>query len=316
MKVLKSLILGAAAICAVSWGAQAADLPVKAKPVEYVKICSAYGAGFYYIPGTEICLRVGGYMWYDLNMNQRGEGVDIGNSPQVNSDYGPLTTRVRAVLIMDARTNTQYGTLRSYVAMGEYWTSCNTLTTSGTVPGVSDAKNGCKQSYESGATGISGDVSTYIERAFIQIAGFTFGYVGSFFDFSSGYNITSLNTQSFKWSPAIAYTIQFGGGLSSTWSLEDPTTRRSDIGGGGAPAVVAGQGAGGNLSNNCTAGLGNVYGGGMGSAVVWSPVPTAPSGMGQWCWWLKTNHRCANSSAAPSKPKALTLTRLRMASPR
>lgn len=27
-----------------------------AYPVQYVKICSAYGAGFYYIPGTETCL--------------------------------------------------------------------------------------------------------------------------------------------------------------------------------------------------------------------------------------------------------------------
>ncbi|MCW5686157.1 MAG: porin, partial [Pseudolabrys sp.] len=31
------------------------------KPVQYVKICSLYGAGFYYIPGTDICLKVGGW---------------------------------------------------------------------------------------------------------------------------------------------------------------------------------------------------------------------------------------------------------------
>ena len=60
MKMVKSLLLGSAAGLVAVAGAQAADLPVKAKPVEYVKICSAYGAGFYYIPGTDICLRVGG----------------------------------------------------------------------------------------------------------------------------------------------------------------------------------------------------------------------------------------------------------------
>src|SRR5258708_3079827 len=50
MKMVKSLILGSAAgLLAVS-GAQAADLPVKAKAVEYVRICSLYGAGFYYMP--------------------------------------------------------------------------------------------------------------------------------------------------------------------------------------------------------------------------------------------------------------------------
>ena len=61
MKMVKSLLLGSAAgLVAVSAG-QAAELPVKAKPVEYVRVCSLYGAGFYYMPGTDICLKIGGY---------------------------------------------------------------------------------------------------------------------------------------------------------------------------------------------------------------------------------------------------------------
>ncbi|MCC7347256.1 MAG: porin, partial [Variibacter sp.] len=61
MKMVKGLLLGTAAgIVAVS-GAQAADLPVKARAVEYVKVCSIYGAGFYYIPGTDTCIKLGGY---------------------------------------------------------------------------------------------------------------------------------------------------------------------------------------------------------------------------------------------------------------
>ena len=59
MKMVKSLLLGSAAGIVAVAGAQAADLPVKAKPVEYVKVCSLYGAGFYYIPGTDICLKIG-----------------------------------------------------------------------------------------------------------------------------------------------------------------------------------------------------------------------------------------------------------------
>ena len=50
-------------------GAQAADLPVKAKPVEYVKICSLYGAGFYYIPGTDTCIRIGGHIRAEVSFN-------------------------------------------------------------------------------------------------------------------------------------------------------------------------------------------------------------------------------------------------------
>jgi hypothetical protein len=53
MKMVKSLILGSAAGLIAMSGAQAADLPVRAKAVEFVRICSLYGAGFYYIPGTD-----------------------------------------------------------------------------------------------------------------------------------------------------------------------------------------------------------------------------------------------------------------------
>ena len=56
---LKSLLFGSAAVLAAGTGAQAADLPV-AEPVEYVRICDAFGTGFYYIPGTDTCLRISG----------------------------------------------------------------------------------------------------------------------------------------------------------------------------------------------------------------------------------------------------------------
>ena len=61
MKMVKSLLLGSAAGLVAVAGAQAADLPVKAKPVEYVKICSLYGEGFFYIPGTDTCIKIGGW---------------------------------------------------------------------------------------------------------------------------------------------------------------------------------------------------------------------------------------------------------------
>ena len=72
MKMVKSLLLGTAAGLVAIAGAQAADLPVKAKPVQYVKICSLYGAGFYYIPGTDTCLKIGGYVRAEMNFNANG----------------------------------------------------------------------------------------------------------------------------------------------------------------------------------------------------------------------------------------------------
>ena len=49
--------------------APATDLPVKAKAVEYVRICSLYGAGFYYIPGTDTCIKLGGYLRAEMAIN-------------------------------------------------------------------------------------------------------------------------------------------------------------------------------------------------------------------------------------------------------
>ena len=69
MKLVKSLLLGSAAGLIAVGGAQAADLPVKAKAVEYVKICSLYGAGFYYIPGTDTCIKLGGYLRAEVALN-------------------------------------------------------------------------------------------------------------------------------------------------------------------------------------------------------------------------------------------------------
>src|ERR1700745_1888177 len=83
MKMVKSLILGSAAAFVAMSGAQAADLPVKAKAVEYVKVCSLYGAGFYYIPGTDTCIKIGGYLRVDTTFNGGVYG-----QPAWNGDLG------------------------------------------------------------------------------------------------------------------------------------------------------------------------------------------------------------------------------------
>ncbi|MBM3529599.1 MAG: porin, partial [Alphaproteobacteria bacterium] len=75
MKMVKSLLLGSAAGLVAVAGAQAADLPVKAKPVEYVKVCSLYGAGYYYIPGTDICMKIGGYVRTEWSYGSGGDAT-------------------------------------------------------------------------------------------------------------------------------------------------------------------------------------------------------------------------------------------------
>src|ERR1700716_1831704 len=116
MKMIKSLILGSAAgLLAVS-GAQAADLPVKAKAVEYVRICSLYGAGFFYIPGTDTCIKLGGYLRVDTTFN--GGIFDLpawaGDIGQGNRYRNYFATRSRMALTVDTRTATEYGVVRTF----------------------------------------------------------------------------------------------------------------------------------------------------------------------------------------------------------
>ena len=125
MKMVKSLLLGSAAGLAAVAGAQAADLPVKAKAVEYVKVCSLYGAGFYYIPGTDTCIKIGGYVRTEWNHNAGGSFTPnvTGANAQYNRASDTLVNRTRGLFSFDVRSQTEYGTLRSFVRSGWQWTT-------------------------------------------------------------------------------------------------------------------------------------------------------------------------------------------------
>src|SRR5690606_15702419 len=76
---IKSLLIGSAAALAVVSGAQAADAIVAAEPepMEYVRVCDAFGTGFFYIPGTETCLKIGGYVRAQVDIFEVGDETAI-----------------------------------------------------------------------------------------------------------------------------------------------------------------------------------------------------------------------------------------------
>src|SRR5712692_9122679 len=115
MKMVKSLILGSAAGLIAMSGAQAADLPLKAKAVEYVRICSLYGAGFFYIPGTDTCIKLGGYLRIDTTFNGGVYGglYFNGDGGEQNRYRDNFTGRSRMALTVDTRTATEYGVVRT-----------------------------------------------------------------------------------------------------------------------------------------------------------------------------------------------------------
>src|ERR1044071_4644439 len=116
MKMVKSLVLGSAAGLLAMGGAEAADLPVKAKAVEYVRVCSLYGAGFFYIPGTDTCIKFGGYLRADVTFNggPHGQPAWNGDLGQQNRYRDYFSARSRMALTVDTRTATEYGVVRTF----------------------------------------------------------------------------------------------------------------------------------------------------------------------------------------------------------
>jgi hypothetical protein len=114
---IKSLLLGsAAALIAVS-GARAADAVVVAEPepAEYVKICDVYGAGYFYIPGTETCLRIGGYVRYDAGVGDVGS-FDGRTATDVEDGDSQDSWKKNARFNLKTWTGqeTELGTLKTY----------------------------------------------------------------------------------------------------------------------------------------------------------------------------------------------------------
>jgi hypothetical protein len=194
-------------------GAQAADLPVKAKAVEYVRICSLYGAGFFYIPGTDTCVKLGGYLRVDTAFNASGVytgGTVAGQYGQENRLRNYFLTRAREDLTIDTRTATEYGVLRTFWETTFSWTTAN--------PGLAGTF---------GNAGIEGSDTVGMYYAFIQLAGFTMGktksqfdapwsaYPGNNFDglVGGGGNIVAVNQ--------LTYTAQFGNGVSAIISAQE-----------------------------------------------------------------------------------------------
>ena len=225
MKMVKSLVLGSAAGLVAMTGAQAADLPVKAKAVEYVRVCSLYGAGFFYIPGTDTCIKLGGYLRVDTTFN----GAGVQDQPAWNGDAGQgnryrdyMSTRSRLAFTVDTRTATEYGVVRTY---GQADFQFDTLGNATYNPNSLNTNLGNNPNL----LNVPGGGYTAVEFLFIQYAGFTFGKSNSAFATPwEGYpgnnssnllgghdDVTAVNN--------IQYTAQFGNGISGTIGLDDPT---------------------------------------------------------------------------------------------
>ncbi|ANT50737.1 porin [Mesorhizobium amorphae] len=210
---IKSLLLGsAAALIAVS-GARAADAVVVAEPepAEYVKICDVYGSGYFYIPGTETCLRIGGYVRYDIGMGDVGaftgaESVDHQDGDVQDTWY----KNARATFKTWTGQETELGTLKTYTETRFNFGNNNRHADTTTGP------------FDSNPAGMK---SVSLNFAWIQLGGLRVGKDESAFNTFIGYAGNVINDTLVPYggfdTNVVQYYFDAGNGFSAVLSLEE-----------------------------------------------------------------------------------------------
>ncbi|MGH6763135.1 MAG: porin, partial [Phyllobacterium sp.] len=185
-------------------GARAADAVVIAEPepVEYVRVCDAYGAGYFYIPGTETCLSIGGLVRYQI-------GADSEDDALGNNGWRKL---LRAEIKINAKSETELGTLGAYIRLrsntysgfaNPYYADLG-LDASGDVVGIP---------YGGSNSGV------FVQDAVISLGGLAMGLSDTLFDdelpnFENEF--TGATRIHF-----MRYTFAGGNGFSATLALEE-----------------------------------------------------------------------------------------------
>ncbi|ETA72124.1 MULTISPECIES: porin [Mesorhizobium] len=215
---IKSLLLGsAAALIAVS-GARAADAVVVAEPepAEYVKICDVYGAGYFYIPGTETCLRIGGYVRYDIGLGDVGsfdgaKSFDHEDGEENSTWY----KNARFTLKTWTGQETELGTLKTYTETRFNFGNRNGY------PSVDDPTTEADEFNNNSA----GNKNVSLNFAWIQLGGLRVGKDESAFNTFIGYAGNVIQDTLVPYGDfdtnVVQYYFDAGNGFSAVLSLEE-----------------------------------------------------------------------------------------------
>lgn len=163
------------------------DAVVAADSSSFVKVCDAAGTGFFYIPGSDTCLKIGGQVAFSAGYDHhRDEGysaadayVDFDTSS--DTEFGALTTKIR----LSSNTN-----LDAYTFGGEP------------------------------------ETRQELELAYISLGGFTVGHQETLFDQRIGYgdqlDITTLSGAHDLNTTSISYLSgDLGAGIYAGLAVED-----------------------------------------------------------------------------------------------
>ncbi|WP_375705207.1 porin [Bartonella sp. AA86SXKL] len=116
---IKSLFLSStAAFLAISGAHAASTVIAEPEPVEYIRVCDAYGKGYFYIPGTETCMRLSGNVRTDFI---GGDNIDATTETELRDKRKTYGASSRLTLVFQAASETEMGTLRSYARIYSSW---------------------------------------------------------------------------------------------------------------------------------------------------------------------------------------------------
>jgi hypothetical protein len=177
MTIKSVLFASAAALLAVT-GARAADAVVvpEPEPVEYVRVCDMYGAGFFYIPGTETCLAISGKVWFQLTFSSfdPAGGDTVGFNDYFGTNRQNYAANVEVDVQFDARNETEWGTLRSYIRVRGNWDAMNQVQAVSSSNAAVAPIGTAIGSFNYGTDGVA-----RIDQAWLTIGGLRVGYTES-----------------------------------------------------------------------------------------------------------------------------------------
>ncbi len=265
---LKSLLLGSAAVLVAATGARAADaIVVEPEPVEYVRICDAYGNGWFYIPGTETCIKFDGDVRVQYGVRHYHD--------EPSDETSQHEWNYRARLNVRANNETEYGTLASRIRF------------------VGASAEGGHTDYLSSSEG-PGSAGVVVDWAVISLAGFRIGFQDSYWATAGGYgyyNARFDGNYNFRNGLLFDYTWA-SNGWTATIGVEDG----GRSGESGAPDFYAGvtySGSGWYLA-------GIVYYDGAAvdgrAATATTPAGYASTGSG-WAWKVRADYDFGNGFA-------------------
>ncbi|MCZ8180856.1 MAG: porin, partial [Rhizobium sp.] len=201
---------------AVVSGAQAADAIVAAEPepMEYVRVCDAFGTGYFYIPGTETCLKISGEVRFQYSWNSdRIVGSSAATATRVDDFTGSFSTRGR--VNFEAKNDSEVGTIGSFVRL--QGTSGGNVSLDQAYITVGGFKAGYFTTFADDI-GIAGENDAFIGAAKFDAVSYTYASDA----FTIGLGVDELTDVGFSDLGAEVYaSASLGAATVSVWGLYD-----------------------------------------------------------------------------------------------